>query len=220
MTAKKQEKGKVIKLQKLNVKQVRLRVRGKSPLISHSWSFKAMQEMLGTQTRTVRRERRAKDPWMDFCESLYWLTPKPYDERNLPEAGDETYPTEEDIKKGTFGIKSIAFKCAMVTAVTSMSNMTKILARQAFHIENELTPIIGTPVFREDTVRLSNGSADLRYRGELNPWEADIVISYNANVVSDEQIVNLLNTAGFGVGVGDWRPDKNGDKGRFGVVTQ
>ena len=39
---------------------------------------------------------------------------------------------------------------------------------------------------------------------------------YNENVLSMEQIVNLFNIAGFGAGVGEWRPgSKSG--GSFGM---
>jgi hypothetical protein len=39
-------------------------------------------------------------------------------------------------------------------------------------------------------------------------------------MISDEQIVNLFWRAGYQVGIGDWRPEKNGDFGRFTVSDQ
>ena len=44
-------------------------------------------------------------------------------------------------------------------------------------------------------------------------------VAFNANVLSAEQIVNLFNTGGFGIGVGEWRPQKDGPFGRFHVAT-
>lgn len=208
----------VVELQKLNIKHVKLRIEGISSLIPHAWSSKAKQEMLDKQMKKAKQAKQAKDPWMDYCESLYWLTPKPYNGKELPSPGDKTYPTEKDIKKAKFGFPAVGFKCSMVTAVTSMSNITKVAARQAFHIDGEFVEIIGYPVMREDTVRLQPGTADLRYRGEFKTWEADVTVSFNANVFSADQIINLLSVAGFGVGIGDWRPEKNGDKGRFLIV--
>ncbi len=41
----------------------------------------------------------------------------------------------------------------------------------------------------------------------------------NSGAISAEQIANLLNTAGFGVGIGEWRPEKNGSYGRFHVAS-
>ena len=68
---------------------------------------------------------------------------------------------------------------------------------------------------REDMVRIGMGVADMRYRAEFWPWHAELEISYNTRALSLEQIMNLLNTAGFGVGIGEWRPERDGDKGRF-----
>jgi hypothetical protein len=44
-------------------------------------------------------------------------------------------------------------------------------------------------------------------------------VRFNANVLSAAQIVNLFNTAGFGVGIGEWRPEKDGQFGMFHVAT-
>ena len=44
-------------------------------------------------------------------------------------------------------------------------------------------------------------------------------VRFNANVLSAEQIINLFNTAGFGVGIGEWRSEKDGQHGLFHVAT-
>jgi hypothetical protein len=62
------------------------------------------------------------------------------------------------------------------------------------------------------------GTADLRYRGEFSPWKATLTVKYNANLMSAEQVVNLFETAGFAVGVGEWRPERDGPYGRFHVA--
>ena len=43
------------------------------------------------------------------------------------------------------------------------------------------------------------------------------VVLNNVNVLSVEQIINLFNVAGFGIGVGEWRPEKDGSYGLFHV---
>ena len=70
---------------------------------------------------------------------------------------------------------------------------------------------------REDIVRLPNGSADLRFRGEMFPWSADLSIRYNAGIITPEQVINLVNLAGFHVGVGEWRPGSPKKTGSFGM---
>jgi hypothetical protein len=72
---------------------------------------------------------------------------------------------------------------------------------------------------REDMVRVGMGTADLRYRASFWPWSAIVRVRFNANVLSAAQIVNLFNTAGFAVGIGEWRMEKDGQSGSFHVAT-
>lgn len=49
-------------------------------------------------------------------------------------------------------------------------------------------------------------------------WSCELVIQFNKNTISAEQIVNLLNYAGFHMGLGGWRPEKGGSYGQYEVV--
>lgn len=185
-----------IEIPRLNLATVQVCLIGDSPLICHAWSHKAKQAMLDKQMKKGRQAKEAKDPERDFQESLY----------KLPDGG--------------FGFPAVAFKAAMVGACRFVENMKMTEARGAFHILGEMIPIDGTPTPREDMVRVGMGTADIRYRGEFKTWRAVLDISYNQSAISAEQIVNLLNVAGFGVGVGEWRPERNGSYGRFHVATE
>ena len=73
---------------------------------------------------------------------------------------------------------------------------------------------------REDMVRVGMGTADIRFRGEVSDWSIDFIIEYNPTVISCEQILGLLDLAGFSVGIGEWRPQRSGDYGRFKILTK
>lgn len=200
-------------LPELRIGTLALTLIGDSPLVVHAWSLKAKRQMLDKQLKRAKAGREAKDPEQDFRDSLYVL----------PDGG--------------YGFPSIAFKDAAVTAVTSVSGVTKVSARQAFHVQGEDVDISGAfegvkmranlarilgdkPRMREDMVRVGMGTADLRYRGEFWPWSAKVVVRFNENALSPEQIVNLFSTAGFAVGVGEWRPERDGAMGMFHVATE
>ena len=91
------------------------------------------------------------------------------------------------------------------------------MARQCFHIVGEFVEIIGQPSMREDMVRVGMGTADIRHRAEFETWNAVLTVQFNANVLSASQVVSLIEAGGFGVGIGDWRPEKDGVNGRFHV---
>jgi hypothetical protein len=69
-------------------------------------------------------------------------------------------------------------------------------------------------------VRVGMGTADIRYRGEFYPWFVRLNVRYNTNALSEAQILNLFNTAGFGVGIGEWRTERDGNFGSFRCADQ
>lgn len=189
-----------VELPPLNIQRIDVTLVGDTPLIMHRWSEKAKKEMLDKQMKKAKLAKAAKNPEQDFWDSIYIIG--------------------EQGKKKTYGFPVIGFKASAVTACTSIGGITKVQARQAFHIDGEFAVIEGSqPKMREDMVRVGMGTADIRYRGEFFPWWTTLTIAHNANVMSAEQILNMLNTAGFGVGVGEWRPEKDGQFGRFHVAT-
>lgn len=196
-----------IELPPLKITTIKVRLIGDSPLIVHAWSPKALRAMADKQQKKASAGREAKDPWADFCGSLYWLSERP------------EKPTEEDVENAKFGFPCVAFKAAAVTACTSIGGVTKVAARQAFHVEGEMVEIIGPPPsMREDVTRVGMGVADLRYRGEFSPWAVELTVKFNEGLLSAEQVLNLFETAGFAVGVGEWRPERDGPHGRFHVA--
>lgn len=202
------EKKTLIELPPLKISTMRVTLIGDSPLISHRWAEKAKKEMLDKQMKKAKRGKDAKEPFRDFIESLYWLSEKPTD------------ATPDDYMTGAkFGFPVVAFKAAAVDACSHVDGVTKVEARGAFHLVGEFATIEGTPLIREDMVRVGMGTADIRYRGEFKEWRTTLTIRYNVNILSPEQIINLFNTAGFAIGVGEWRPQRDGSYGMFHVAS-
>jgi hypothetical protein len=178
-----------------DIRIAKIKLVGDAPLICHAWSNKAKRQMLEKQMGVATAGREKKNPESDFENSLY---PHP---------------------DGGYGFPAIAFKAAAVTACTSLSKaITKVQARQAFHVQGELIKINGVPTCREDMVRVGMGTADIRHRGEFKEWSCVLEVRYNARALTLEQIVNLFNVAGFAVGVGEWRPERDGQYGLFHVA--
>lgn len=187
----------VIDIPKLEPKIAQITLVGDSPLITHAWSEKAKKQMLDKQMKKGKAGgKEAKDPEKDYFDSLYHL------------------------EGGKFGFPVVAFKAAAVRAAGQMEGVKMTNARAAFHVVGEYAVIEGTPEPREDMVRVGMGTADIRYRGMFREWRTTLTIRYNESVLSLEQIISLFNLAGFGVGVGEWRPQRNGSYGMFHVATE
>ena len=182
-----------IELPAIDIRTIVLSLVGDSPLIVHAWSEKAKRQMLDKQMKRAARAKEARNPEADY-EACFYRT-----------------------ESGAYGFPAIGVKGAMISACRFVdAKMT--MARGAFHIDCELLEVIGEPRPREDMVRVGMGVADIRYRPEFPDWRIPVAIRFNASVISAEQVTNLLNTAGFGVGIGEWRPEKNGSYGRFHVA--
>lgn len=179
----------------IEIRTYLVRIVGTSPLVMHAWSDKAKKEMLDKQMGKARAKKEPKDPQRDYEEAFY----------RLPD--------------GRPGFPSIAFKAATVSAARQVEGLTMTFLRGAFHIAGELVPIEGEPRMREDTVRVGMGTADLRYRPEFPKWAAVLPVRLNARAMTLEQLIHLINQAGFSVGVGEWRPEKDGAWGMFHVES-
>lgn len=192
-TAAAKDVSKTISIPPLSISIMKLTLIGDSPLITHQWSAKAKKMMLDKQMKKATGAREAKNPEQDYKDSLYMH----------PDGG--------------YGFPAIAFKAAAVDAATFVDGITKVEMRGAFHINDELVKIEGTPAPREDVVRVGMGTADLRYRAEFKKWKTTLTIRYNSRAISAEQITNMFQNAGFAIGIGEWRPQKDGRNGMFHV---
>lgn len=207
----------VIEIAPLKITKAKIRIVGDTPLIMHAWSEKAKREMLEKQMKTAKTKARdAKNPFEDFVRSMYWLSPMP--DEMTPEAYGDA------IRNGArFGFPVTAFKQAAISAAYRMGwAKDKMSLRGAFFIdgdENQMLEIKGAvPEMREDMVKVGMGTADIRYRGEFRNWYADMEISFNENgQYTLEQIINIINAGGYVCGVGEWRPERDGQYGMFHV---
>ena len=134
------------------------------------------------------------------------------------EAEAATYRTAD----GGFGVPVTAIKAALISAAHKDIGVEKTLIRKSLFIKcddanNVLPMTCSEPRIREDHVKVGVSQADLRYRPEFTEWEVPLLIEYNTDNLRPEDIINLLNLAGFGVGICEWRPEKGGDCGRFQV---
>lgn len=155
---------------------------------------------------------------------MYWLKNKPDTDGMNEDECKEAF--EQAIENGAkFGFPVTAFKQAAISAAYRMGwAKDKMSLRGVFFIDTDygdMAEIISdSPTIREDMVKIGMGTADIRYRGEFNHWHTTIRLKYNANgQYSLENILNILNAGGMVCGVGEWRPERDGQFGMFHVKT-
>lgn len=215
MATKKTEE--VVEIKTIQIKQTKIQIIGDTPLIVHAWSEKAKRMMLEAQQKKNKtKAKEVRDPYDEFINSMYWLTEK-------PESTVEAF--EQAVADGAkWGFPVGAIKMAGNSAAYRngwVKNQMQL--RGSYTLETEwgdkVEIISDTPIIREDMVRVGMGTADLRYRAEYQNWRMEMILKYNASGdLSLEQIMNVINLGGYSVGIGEWRPEKDGDFGRYHIA--
>lgn len=215
MATKKTEET-VVAIKALDIARVKIRIVGDTPLIVHAWDDKAKRMLLEAQMKTTKTKAKPpRDPYDDFINSMYWLEGKP--EKSTPEE------FEKAVKNGAkWGFPVGAIKQAGNAAAYRNGWVKNQMAlRGTYYLATEygdMAEIKGcVPELREDMVRIPSG-ADIRFRGEFRGWFMDLVLEYNRGAdMTLEQIVNVINAGGYSVGIGEWRPEKDGSFGKYHI---
>ena len=225
-------KKEVIEIKPIEIVQYRIRIVGDAPLIEHAWSEKAKREMLEGQQGTKKgKSKEPKNPANDFVQSMYWLNGKPEVDCYTPEEEVEQKFIEAVQNGARFGFPITGIKQAAISAAYRMGwSKDKMSIKGTFFLKpvdeedatNTEMAVIKSdvPTLREDMVRVGMGKADIRYRGQFDNWYTDLILEYNTNgQYSLENIVNMLNAGGYICGLGEWRPERDGQFGTFHVVA-
>lgn len=216
----------IMEIKPIDMKIVEVTIVGDTPLIMHAWSEKAKRMMLEAQQGKAKgKKKEAKNPVEDFIQSLYWISGKPELSDNASEEECEI-AFENAIKNGaSFGFPVSAIKKAAIDAAFRLGwSKDKASLKGVFFIESDYNDLVliksDKPIMREDMVRIVGTTADLRYRGELRNWSATFRVRYNANgKYSLENIINIINAGGVVCGIGEWRPEKDGQFGTYHIQS-
>jgi len=135
---------------------------------------------------------------------------------------DEVENCIHRMPNGKVGFPAAGFYNGMREVAPYLEGMNKKLVSGAVRIMgDDGTSLVKIDykdmVTQKDTVTLPTGSADIRYRPRFEGWKCKLHIMFDASQISPEQIVNLLNYAGFHRGIGDWRPGSPKKPGQYGM---
>lgn len=188
-----------VAIDRIAAERILVPIIGTTPLIMHRFSKKAKQQMLDAmQGRKSLKE--PKNPESEY-EAAFYRVKKP----------------------DGYGFPAIAFKAATVGGARFYSGVTMTALKQFMFFRGEigtegqaLVRINGEPRMREDVVKVGRGT-DLRYRPEFTEWATTLEVIYVTSALTRGSVLSLIDAGGMGVGVGEWRPEKDGDFGTYRV---
>ena len=186
-----------IKLQPVNEKRIEFGVVGISPLVMHAWSIKGIKQMRMTAIERRKQPKVARDPEGEMDEATYK-------------------------KDGKVAFPLLSLKASMIAAAHKDIGIEKTMVRKAFFLECDNPERLvdlehSEAVMREDVVRVGVSQTDLRYRPMFEQWKFRVSAIVDYDLLNESNVVNLVNRAGFSCGVGEMRPERGGEFGRFKV---
>ena len=197
----------------LDVKQAQIFIEGDGDLVLHKMNARN-ERMLTADDR--KKVREVPNRWEDIITEIHWRDP-------LPVADTYKDCTEElfyELLKinapciSAFGLKK-SFNQAVVRNEidkysTKFDNAVNVVANRGLipitfsqwtTDKRLMSPVKGAPI----NVELNHFSG----------WAANFTINYTEHVFSLEQILNIINLAGFGLGIGSGRTS---GFGRYHIV--
>lgn len=132
---------------------------------------------------------------------------------------------------GWDGFSASAIRNAMISACRlvgfkmTLAKLSVFVEADGYDRIDKITPLIritkGVAEYSEMPARNDDGSIDLRARPMYSPgWEAEVLIRWDADQFSVEDVANLLDRVGNQVGIGEGRPDSKNSAGMgWGTFT-
>jgi len=183
-------------------RHLKIDIKGTAPLVINRFSAKAMEIMRQTQEAgSTAKSKKTRDP-KDF---------------------DALYEGAKHISnEGWEGIHAAAFRNAAISACRACGfKMTH--AKLAFMVLSDgFDRVDAAPLVRLTSgeaepwtapTRNATGVVDLRCRPLYREWSATLRIRYDAGMLTDSDVVNLLARVGLQVGIGEGRPDSKQSAG-------
>lgn len=189
-----------IQIDRIAAETISVPIIGTTPLIVHRFSEKAKRKMLD-EMQGRKSPKEPKNPEAEYEAAFYRLA------------------------DGTPGLPAVGFKKATIGGARFYGKQVTMTAlKQYLFFRGEvggdgraLVRIDGEPAMREDVVTVGRGGTDLRYRPEFREWSATLEVVYVTSALTRSSVLSLIDAGGMGVGVGEWRPERNGDFGTYRV---
>ena len=186
-------------LKQIEQQRITLRIVGTSPLVAHKWSEKAIRMIQEKHAGKKTKNRDVREPEAEYEAAMY----------KMP--------------NGKHAIPGMALKRALISAAHKDIGIEKTLVRKAVFIPiHDATGYLpmdkhSKPFMRTDVMRVGVGATDLRYRPQYDEWSVVVSFEIDSSLLTPNDLINLINRAGFGIGILEGRPEVGRDFGRFKV---
>jgi len=180
----------------IQVGRLKIKVAGKTPLIMDKFPEETKREILSKQAGVSKSsKKKTRDTKKEILDAIHYTS------------------------KGKIGFPAFGFKKGMMESTSFVGDkaFSKKLVSGAVKIVNVEEGLI--PInYKKQTVLEHNIGSQTKFSPMFHDWSCELEIQYDKNNISAQDIITLLNYAGFYNGVGAWRPKGGGGgSGEYGM---
>ena len=189
-----------IELKPLNSRLMEVSIIGDSDLVLNKMNDVTARDLTAARKDKAKNNEKP-NTWEQIITSMHWYNGKPTDfsEEGLKKALEENAPCITD-----FGLKKSFADMVVRGEIDKYS--TKFNANVNLLNKGGLVPIkFAEHTIDEKLMSPKKGSPVLVHLNRFIGWSATFTVSYMETVFSAEQIINIINMAGFGIGIGSGR---------------
>jgi hypothetical protein len=191
----------IISLVPLFLKKIIVPVKGKTPLLMNRQSEEVKQGILAKQTGKSQSSKKMI--------------------RNIEQETKDSIHFFPDGK--TIGFPANGFKAGMIEATSFVGDkfFSKKLVK-GLNIVNTTNGLVKIDFAKQDILEHQINGAVTKFTPQFHDWKTTLTIEFDANNISEQDILTLINYAGHYIGVGSWNPKSKcgGSYGTYMVATK
>ncbi len=181
---KEKEKSIEITVPKLNLGMLKIKIKGKTPLLMDKFPEQVREQILDKQLGRTKGKKQLRDLDWEYENAIHRISDK------------------------KIGFPAQGFKSAMVesTSFVGSRDFSKKLLKGIQIINSEGNDLIPITYKKLSKLKHYPKDSNTKISPMLEDWECELVIQFDQNNVAANDLVNLLNYAGFYYGIGVWSP--------------
>ncbi|MAG77181.1 MAG: hypothetical protein CL811_10535 [Colwelliaceae bacterium] len=187
------KKVKEITIAPINVCSAVVKIKGKTPLLMDKMPQDVKDAILGKQTGVTKTNKQLRDTKKEVIDAIHYTA------------------------EGKIGFPSAGFKAGMIESTSFVGDkfFSKKLIRGIKVLNGPIIPI----KYDKQDILEHNVGPNTKFSPQFHNWECELDIQYDANNTCIQDIITLLNYAGFYYGLGMWSPRcrSGGDFGMYEV---
>lgn len=194
------KKDEFISVNKINVIRTKVTIIGDGDLCLNKMNDVAARILID-QRKDKAKSLNKPNMWEEVITALHWRDGKPKDfsEEGLYRALKENAPCIS-----AFGLKKSWGDAVVRNAIDKYK--TKFDASINIISTGGIVPIkFSNYTLDEKLMSPKKGSPVLVHISRFSGWSAEVEIAFTENTYSLEQIINIINLSGFGIGIGSGR---------------